>query len=561
MRHLLFASMLTVAFAAPAWADAQGDLKQGKEAFKKADFPTALTKLSSAIDSGGLKGDRLGEAYRTRAMTHFQLRDLRQAFADVSQALNANAKDAAALGLRCQVHVAGGNGPAAEADLNAARAINPKSGTAQVCEAGIYVRQRKFAEAVSAYDRAIEFGEDNPDLRANRAITLAMAGKPQDALAALDKVISTGRSASAAERAGWLSDRARLHAALKKPDAAVKDLDEAIKLDPSGRETVERYFLRARLNNDLGRFDKALDDLNRVIEQEQGAPDSRKALLFATRGSSHAAKGQFDRALADLDGAISLAKDVPPAVVGSWYVVRARANRAAGKPDAALQDYATALKQAPNDVDTLGERGEFLLRQGKADQALADFQAAVQKAPNNPGPYSWLGWGFAEKANYPKAIEAASKVVELRPQAAVGYWDRGVFRFLQGRFSESTGDLDQAVAADPRSANAVLLAHIARARAGDNRPELLAERAKSVDMSRWPGPLIRVFLKQASPEEALQAGNKIPNAETLFYVGQFYLLENQPKRAAELFRKAVDTKDRQYLEHTAARVELERLRS
>ena len=405
MRRLLVASILSVTLAGPALADAAGDLKLGREALKRSDYSAAVTKLSSAIDSGGLKGERLGEAYRMRAAAQFQQRDLRQAFADVSEAVKANARDSAALGLRCQIHVAGGNAAAAEADLTAARAINANSGPAQVCEAGALLRQRRFADSVAAYDRAIQLGEDTPDLRANRAITLAMAGKPDEALAALEKVIAAGRSAGAVERAGWHADRARLYAALKRPEPAIKDLDEALKLDPNSREATERYFLRARLNNDAGKFDQALADLNKVIEREQSAPDARKALLFATRGTSYAAKGEFDRAIADIDGALSLAKDVPPAVVGNWYVIRARANRAAGRVAPALQDYATALKQSPDNVEILGERGDFLLRQGNADQAMADFQAAVQKAPANPATHSWLGWGYAEKSNYPKAIE------------------------------------------------------------------------------------------------------------------------------------------------------------
>ena len=113
MRRLLAALFVSLALAPPAWADAQGDLKQSRDAFRKADYSAALSKATAAIDSGALKGDRLGEAYRARAAAHFQLRDLRQAFVDVSQALALNARDAAALGLRCQVHVAAGNLPAA----------------------------------------------------------------------------------------------------------------------------------------------------------------------------------------------------------------------------------------------------------------------------------------------------------------------------------------------------------------------------------------------------------------------------------------------------------------
>ena len=559
MRRSLLAAALTLGLTAPAWADAPGDVRQGRDALRNGDYGAVVSRLTAAIDAGTLKGDRLGEAYRIRSSAHFQLKDLRQAFADVSQALNLNGRDAAALGLRCQIHAAAGNLDAAQKDLGAAQATNAKAADAQVCQAGIAVRQRRFPDAIAAYDRAIQLGDDRLDIKANRAIAIAMSGRLPDAVAAMDQVIAGGRSAAPSQRAEWLVSRGRLLAAMGKPDLALKDLDEAIRLDPKTGEAGERHYLRARLLNDAGQHERALADLNTALQLEQQAPDARKALLFATRGTAYAGKGDYARAVADIDGAISLGKEVPPPVVASWYLIRARANRAAGHPDMALQDYAAALSVQPESVEARAERGELLLRQGKVDQALADFREAVKRAPNVPVTHSWLGWALADKGDYAQAIASASRIVELRPQDFLGYWDRGVFQFLQGRYAEATGDLDRAAAIEPRNGAAALLAHVARVRAGDRQTDLLAERAKSLDLSRPPGPLIRLFLGQASADEVLQ-GKEMQNPSTLFYVGQYHLIAGNTGRAAELFRMAVQTEQRQYLEHTAARAELARSR-
>lgn len=564
MRRYLLTAILSVGVIGTAWADAQGDLKQGRDALRRGDYATAVTRTTAAIEAQTLQGERLAEAFRTRAAAQFQLRDLRSAFADVSQALALNPADASALALRCQIHVAGGNLQAAQGDLQSALSADARSGAAQVCQAGLHIRQRQFAEAVAAYDRAIAAGEDTPGLRAERATALAMAGRPQDAIAALDQVIAGSRSAAPAQRAEWLVDRARLNAAVGRRDAALKDLEQAIRLDPEGREQSERLFLRARLHNDAGQHDRALSDLNRAIGLEQNAPDGRKALLFATRGSTYAAKGDFAWAIADIDGAIGLGREVPPQVVASWYAVRGRINEAAGRPDAALQDFDTAVRLAPSDVGYLGERGSLHLRRGSTDQALADFQTAAQQAPNNPLPQSWLAWAYVDKGDYARAVDLASRVIQMRPNEPVGYFDRGVFQLYLGRFAEATADLDQAVQLAPRNANAVLLAHVARARAGAADPTLLAQRARALDLGRWPGPLLRMFLGELSPEQALQAAGREGDrqgrmAEANYYVGEYYLISGQPQYAAELFRRAVDTNRRDMLEHLAAWTELNRL--
>src|SRR5690606_20732397 len=202
MRPVLIAAVLCLSVsAAPAWADAAGDLRQGRDALRRGDYQAAVTRLTSAIDAHTLEGGQLAEAHRLRGQALFRSGDANRAAADVQQALALAPADPAALALRCQLSAAAGAVSAAEADLEAAGA-DAGSGAVELCRAAILLKQGKFGEAVQAFDRAIAAGVSDPGVAADRAVALALSGQPREAIAALDDVLSGSRSGGDG-RASW----------------------------------------------------------------------------------------------------------------------------------------------------------------------------------------------------------------------------------------------------------------------------------------------------------------------------------------------------------------------
>ena len=87
-----------------------------------------------------------------------------------------------------------------------------------------------------------------------------------------------------------------------------------------------------------------------------------------------------------------------------------------------------------------------------------------------------------------------------------------------------------------------------------------------MDKADWPGPVIALYLGRASPEQVLAAtADKNQNrqreleCEAFFYVGQFHLLSGQRPKAAEFFRKAIETGLTDFIEYQSAKVELKRM--
>jgi len=83
--------------------------------------------------------------------------------------------------------------------------------------------------------------------------------------------------------------------------AAIRDLDEAIRLEP---EYAAGYRMRAVAYRQKGDYDRAIRDFDEAIRLK---PDYAEA--YGARGEAYRQKGDYDRAIRDLDEAIRLKPD------------------------------------------------------------------------------------------------------------------------------------------------------------------------------------------------------------------------------------------------------------
>jgi lipoprotein NlpI len=107
---------------------------------------------------------------------------------------------------------------------------------------------------------------------------------------------------------------------------------------------------------------------------------------------------------------------------------------------------------------------------------------------------------------------------------------------------------------------------MARARAGEDGRAELAVQAKRLDLLKWPGPVVALYLGNGTPEEVLlSARNPDPQkqreqqCEAYYYLGQHALIRGDRTEAIRLFRAAVESQVTDFVEYYAARVELKRL--
>jgi lipoprotein NlpI len=80
-----------------------------------------------------------------------------------------------------------------------------------------------------------------------------------------------------------------------------------------------------------------------------------------------------------------------------------------------------------------------------------------------------------------------------------------------GGLPRALADFNQASELDPKYAYSALWLDMAAKRSG--LPSRLAEATAQIDMTKWPGPVIRLFLGQITPAAVLAAADN-PNPET-----------------------------------------------
>jgi tetratricopeptide (TPR) repeat protein len=157
-------------------------------------------------------------------------------------------------------------------------------------------------------------------------------------------------------------DQANFYRLMKKPEAALSELDQAIKINP---KFAESYSSRGLILDEIGQSDAALTNFNEVIRLN---PTGK---AYAVRGNHWRLMGDLDKALADQDEAVKLGGD------DIIYFLRAETLRYRGDLVRALADYDKFIGLRPIEVQAIVGRGLVLEKMGKLAEAKAEFERAL----------------------------------------------------------------------------------------------------------------------------------------------------------------------------------------
>jgi lipoprotein NlpI len=342
-------------------------------------------------------------------------------------------------------------------------------------------------------------------------------------------------------------------------DRALADLNQAIRLDP---KFALAYNNRGLAWEDKGELDRALADYNEAIRL-----DPKLALPYVNQGLVSHRRGELDRALADYDEAIRLDSKFAQA-----YYNRARAWRDKGELDRALADYTEALElnplpKSPTHVNVYVDRGTLWRAKGDLDRAIADYNDAIRFDPKYATAYRARGDAWRDKggANVDRALVDYNEAIRLDSKDSTAYRNRGVTYLYNGDAARALADVNQASELDPKDAYHALWVDIVGQRNGV--ASRLEQAIAKLDMTKWPGPVLRLFLGQLTPGAAVLAAADNPDAkkksnqicEANFYSGIVALRTGAKDEAAKLYRSAADACPRDVIEWYAAHAELKQL--
>jgi tetratricopeptide (TPR) repeat protein len=336
-------------------------------------------------------------------------------------------------------------------------------------------------------------------------------------------------------------------------DRAIEDYNEAIRLNP---RHANGFSNRGVAFTQKGEYDRAIESFNDAIRLDPNHVDA-----FTNRGVALTRKGEYDRAIESFNDAIRL----NPNRAGVRFD-RGNAHRLKSDYNRAIDDYNEAIRLNPNHASAFSNRGIAYGRKGEYDLAIQSYGEALRLNPKNVNALYNRGNAYTRKGVYDLAVQDYDQVLRINPRHANAYSSRGIARFLQGQFSAALPDLSEAVKFAPDDLHRILLHYLAQVRAGNHDREALAHATQGLDLAKWPGPIVSMYLGKVPAKDVLDSLADANGTErthrrcqAYFYLGQQMLIRQQRNEAAKMFRETVATSSRTLFEYEAARAELKRL--
>jgi lipoprotein NlpI len=159
-----------------------------------------------------------------------------------------------------------------------------------------------------------------------------------------------------------------------------------------------------------------------------------------------------------------------------------------------------------------------------------------------------------------------TKIIARDPNNDDAYFRRAIANLYAGALPSALADMKHATELDQTYAYYAVWLDILDKR--DHQASRLSQALSQIDMTKWPAPIVRLFLGQAAPAEVLAAADvadpvtkKGQMCEANFYIGELPLLQDANEEAERRFRVAATDCPRQvdFVEGAAADAELRAL--
>jgi tetratricopeptide (TPR) repeat protein len=287
-------------------------------------------------------------------------------------------------------------------------------------------------------------------------------------------------------------------------------------------------------------------------------------IIYVNRGTAYYNKGDYDRAIHDYDQTIRLNPNDVPA-----YYSRGLAYKKKRDYDRAVQDFDEAIRLNPNYERAYYDRGNAYLDKDEYDRAVQEFDEAIRLSPNDAYAYNNRGIAYERKGGYDQAIQNYNQAIRLNSNYVTAYGNRGSAYFAQSNLTAAIADLMHTISAAPSSSaavDAVLTLHLIMKRQGHDDAQELARVAAAADLSKWPGPVLKLDLGQMTADDVMTAAASLGSdrqnwrvCEANYFTGEDALLHHQRATALVHLKAARDGCPKGDTDYAAALAELKRL--
>ena len=301
------------------------------------------------------------------------------------------------------------------------------------------IQERKFDEAITNLNKAIETDHQNAEACFQRAGILADAGQDQLALSDYSRAVELGPNDVRYRnmRGLFLLTRSQL-------DQALADFDEAVRIDP---KYIQAWNNRGLVKLAKADFHAAIDDFNKACEIDPTYADG-----FNNRGFAWFKLETYDRAKTEFDKTLAL----KPGYVNALNN-RGMLNLRVKDYRAAVADFSEAIKHDENNPKHYQNRMSAYRELGMTENAQADrdrvewlvklgqLNSLIAQAPEHPDGYIQRASHLAEAGQHEVALANFEQAIQVGSGKATPLASRARYWMQQGEFTKAVADATKAI--------------------------------------------------------------------------------------------------------------------
>ncbi len=483
--------------------------------YKSKDLQKSLEILQNIVDHNPYGAPEGLEAKSEMAVIHMQQKNPDEAGKLAEDVLQENSQDVNSLTVRGSIALLRNKPTKAIEDFRSVLRSDPSSSKHLRLLAHAHNANGEIGLAREAMEKAVEASPQNPALRSELAEILLKLGKPDLAIAQVEKVL-----AIAPDNAAALETLFKLQSAKQDWTAALTTAEKMKEALPESGEGYHLSGLAQQMQND---FSASINEYTAALEK---SPNAIQPLAQLVRG--YMAEDKADEALARVDKVLAQnpdnhvasnmkaeillaqnkipeAREVLRKVIKlkpdyrSSYVSLGRSYAVENNTDEVIKVYESGLKTIPKDPVLITGLASIYERTGEQQKAISLYKQVLESEPRNILVANNLAMLYVDKVGTPEALGKAEKLLKiLEDTKNVAYKDTiGWVYYKLGNYAKAITILDDVVSQAPQEP--VLQYHLGMAYFKDGKSKTLAMKHLQLAMSNG-----RDFSGKGETEEALK---------------------------------------------------------
>jgi tetratricopeptide (TPR) repeat protein len=207
----------------------------------------------------------------------------------------------------------------------------------------------------------------------------------------------------------------------------------------------ESYQYRSLTRYRLGKYQEAIDDINKVIDKN---PDN--AELYVERAFIYLASNKFKESISDCNKALDL-----KALGEDGLLCKAQAEDAISDYKDAVSDYNAVVRINPKNVDAIALRGMSKYKMSLIQEAVDDYNLALKIDSTSTLAYYNLADVDVRLNDTAKAMEDYNKVIHYEPRNSYAYFGRAVLYANQRNYAMAISDFNKVILLNPSNIEAL----------------------------------------------------------------------------------------------------------